>query len=140
MGAPGVEGAVVSVQVRRAFVDAPWQWHAAKLRLTGTRSARVSSPRRSADLVRRGSPDPAVRLTEGLQLTTGHCSPATRHSPLATTSPGHSSLAPRPLPPAGNWVRFSCSIARLFVLSHNMSLINTTSNWLVSGSFPTTAI
>jgi hypothetical protein len=30
------------------------------------------------------------------------------------------------LPPAGNWVRFSCSIPRLFVLSHNMPMINTT--------------
>ena len=31
------------------------------------------------------------------------------------------------LPPAGNWVRFSCSIPLLFVLSHNMPMINTTS-------------
>ena len=31
-----------------------------------------------------------------------------------------------PLPPAGNRVRFSCSIPRLFVLSRNMSMINTT--------------
>ena len=30
------------------------------------------------------------------------------------------------VPPAGNWVRFSCSIPRLFVLSHNMPMINTT--------------
>jgi len=43
------------------------------------------------------------------QLTTDNCSPA-----------------PRPLPPAGNWVRFSCSIRPLFVLSHNISMINTT--------------
>ena len=43
------------------------------------------------------------------QLTTDNCSPA-----------------PLPLPPAGNWVRFSCSIRHSFVLSHNISMINTT--------------
>jgi len=31
-----------------------------------------------------------------------------------------------PAPRAGNWVRFSCSIPPLFVLSHNMPMINTT--------------
>src|SRR5271157_1729818 len=30
---------------------------------------------------------------------------------------------------------FSCSIPPSFVLSHNMSIINTTSNWLCSGAF-----
>src|SRR5208337_5020752 len=30
---------------------------------------------------------------------------------------------------------FSCSIPPSFVLSHNMSMINTTSNWLCSGAF-----
>jgi hypothetical protein len=30
---------------------------------------------------------------------------------------------------------FSCSILRLFVLSHNISMINTTSNWLRFGAF-----
>ncbi len=34
--------------------------------------------------------------------------------------------APRPLAPAGNWVRFSCSIRPSFVLSHNMPIINAT--------------
>ncbi len=43
---------------------------------------------------------------------TDHCSSATRHY--------------HTLPPAGNWARFSCSIPRLFVLSRNMSTINTT--------------
>ncbi len=43
------------------------------------------------------------------QLTTDNCSPA-----------------PRPLPTAGNWVRFPGSISHLFVLSHNMPMINTT--------------
>jgi hypothetical protein len=32
----------------------------------------------------------------------------------------------RPLPSAGNWVRFSCSIPPLFVLSHSMPMIKTT--------------
>ena len=41
-------------------------------------------------------------------------------------SPGTCSPAPRPLPSAGNWVRFSCSIPPLFVLSHSMPIINTT--------------
>ncbi len=56
-----------------------------------------------------------------VRLAAGHCSPATRHYPT-----DHASLAPRPLPSAGNWVRFSCSIPPLFVLSHNMPTINTT--------------
>ena len=40
-----------------------------------------------------------------------------------------------PLPPAGNWVRFSCSIPRLFVLSRNMSMINTTGKLASFGRF-----
>jgi hypothetical protein len=47
------------------------------------------------------------------------------------------------LPPAGNWVRFSCSISPLFVLSHNMSMANATgklgSFWrfsITAGSLP----
>jgi hypothetical protein len=30
------------------------------------------------------------------------------------------------MPPAGNWLRFSCSIPPLFVLSHSLPMINTT--------------
>jgi len=45
----------------------------------------------------------------------------------ALRPPGQSSPASRPLPPAGNWVRFPGSIPRLFVLSHNASMINTKS-------------
>ncbi len=56
-----------------------------------------------------------------VRLTTGHCSLATRHYHT-----DHASLAPRPLPSAGNWVRFSCSIPPLFVLSHSLPMINTT--------------
>jgi hypothetical protein len=41
-------------------------------------------------------------------------------------SPGTCSPAPRPSPSAENWVRFSCSIPPLFVLSHSMPTINTT--------------
>ena len=33
---------------------------------------------------------------------------------------------PTPLPSAGNWVRFSCWIPPLFVLSHSLPMINTT--------------
>ncbi len=50
---------------------------------------------------------PCLRIHR--QLTTDNCSPA-----------------PLPLAPAGHWVRFSCSIRPLFVLSHNISMINTT--------------
>jgi len=37
---------------------------------------------------------------------------------------GCSSPAPRPLVPAGNWLRFPCSIPPWFVLSCNMLIIN----------------
>ena len=33
---------------------------------------------------------------------------------------------PTPLPSAGNWVCFSCSIPPLFVLSHSLQMTNTT--------------
>jgi len=42
------------------------------------------------------------------------------------TFPWHLFSRPTPLPSAGNWVRFSCSIPPLFVLSHSMPMINTT--------------
>ena len=53
---------------------------------------------------------------------------ATVLPPLATRhySTDYASLAPRLLPSAGNWVRFSCSIPPLFVLSHSMPMTNTT--------------
>ena len=62
---------------------------------------------------------------------------ATVHPPLATRRYFHwpPSVAPRPAPRAENWVRFSWSIPPSFVLSHNMPMINTTSNWLCSGAF-----
>jgi len=51
------------------------------------------------------------------------------------------------LPRAGNWVRFSCSISPLFVLSHNMSMVNTTgklaSFWrfsITAGSLPSDSL
>ena len=43
------------------------------------------------------------------------------------------------LPPAETWVRFSCSISRLFVLSHNMSMINTTGKLASVWAFSITA-
>ena len=57
----------------------------------------------------------------------------TGHWPLATVLSLHASRftppphAPRPMPPAGNWLRFSGSIPPLFVLSPNMPTINTPS-------------
>src|SRR5208337_2081820 len=36
-----------------------------------------------------------------------------------------SSSDPRPMPPAGNWLRFSGSLPPWLVLSHNMPMINT---------------
>jgi hypothetical protein len=44
------------------------------------------------------------------------------------------------LPPAGNWVRFSCSISPLFVLSHNMPIVNTTSKLALFWRFSHAAI
>ena len=46
------------------------------------------------------------------------------------TEPAHLTLACVLLPPAGNWVRFFCSIPPLFVLSHGLPMINTRANWL----------
>ena len=54
-------------------------------------------------------------------------------------SPGTCSPAPRPLPPAGKWVRFSCSISPLFVLSRNMSMVNATSKLASFWRFSITA-
>jgi len=42
-----------------------------------------------------------------------------RQRPLGHYSPS------RPMPPAGNWLRFSCSIPPLFVLSHSLPTANT---------------
>ena len=63
------------------------------------------------------------------------------------TEPAHLTLACVLLPPAGNWVRFSCSIPPLFVLSHSMPMINTTgklaSFWrfsLTTGSLPSDSL
>ena len=42
--------------------------------------------------------------------------------PLAPVLPPR----PTPLPSAGNWLRFSCSIPHLFVLSHSMPMVNAT--------------
>jgi len=52
-------------------------------------------------------------------------------------SPATCSPAPRPTPlTVGRKLgSFSCSIPPLFVLSHNMPTINTTSNWLRLGAF-----
>ena len=62
-------------------------------------------------------------------------------------SPGTCSRAPTPLPSAGNWVCFSCSIPPLFVLSHSLPMINTTgklaSFWrfsLTTGSLPSDSL
>ncbi len=52
--------------------------------------------------------------------------------PLAPVLAPHAS---RPLPSAGNWVRFSCSIPPLFVLSHSMPMINTTDKLALFGAF-----
>jgi hypothetical protein len=54
---------------------------------------------------------------------------------------------PTPLPSAGNWVRFSCRIPPLFVLSHSLPMINTAgklgSFWrfsLTTGSLPSDSL
>src|SRR5271165_4683959 len=49
-------------------------------------------------------------------------------------------LALRPLPPAGNWLRFSCSIRRFFVLSPNIATINTPRKLASFWRFSVTAI
>jgi len=73
----------------------------------------------------RNAPDSLATSLPPDSLTTGHCSAATRHY--------------HPLPPAGNWVRFSCSIPRLFVLSRNMQMINTTGKLALFWRFSITA-
>jgi hypothetical protein len=52
-------------------------------------------------------------------------------------SPGNCSPAPRPAPHAAGRESgsFSCSTPPSFVLSHNMPMVNTTSNWLRFGAF-----
>ena len=75
-------------------------------------------------------------------LPTGRCSQPNRHyldEPLVSRS--------APIPPTGNWVCFSCSIPRLFVLSHNMPMINSTGKlalfWrfsLTTGSLPSDSL
>src|SRR5271165_2744199 len=52
-----------------------------------------------------------------------------------------------PAPRTGNWVRFSCSISPLFVLSHSMPMINTTGKLasfcrfsLTTGSLPSDSL
>ena len=39
------------------------------------------------------------------------------------------------MPPAGNWVRFACSILPLFVLSHNLPMVNTMGKLALFGRF-----
>ena len=52
---------------------------------------------------------------------------------------GHCSPAPRPMPPAGNWLRFSCSIPPLFVLSHSLPMVNTMGKLALFWRFSITA-
>jgi len=52
---------------------------------------------------------------------------------------GHCSPAPRPMPPAGNWLRFSCSIPPLFVLSHSLLMVNTMGKLALFWRFSLTA-
>ncbi len=52
---------------------------------------------------------------------------------------GHCSHASRPTPPAGNWLRFSCSIPPLFVLSHSLPMVNTMGKLASFGRFSITA-
>ena len=74
-----------------------------------------------------GTCSPAPRPTPHAPHPTPHAPHPTPHAPRPTLhAPRPTPHAPRPLAPAGNWVRFSCSIPRLFVLSHNMPMINTT--------------
>ncbi len=71
---------------------------------------------------------PLVAFTDRCSRATDHRPLLSRHSPLATRHypTDHDPLAPGPLPSAGNWVRFSCPIPPLFVLSHSMPMINAT--------------
>src|SRR5271165_6970855 len=52
---------------------------------------------------------------------------------------GHGSSAPRPMPPAGNWLRFACSISPLFVLSHSLPMVNTMDKLALFWRFSITA-
>src|SRR5271165_3814101 len=52
---------------------------------------------------------------------------------------GHCSPAPRLMPPAGNWLRFSCSISPLFVLSHSLPMVNIMGKLALFGRFSITA-
>src|SRR5208337_2459935 len=72
---------------------------------------------------RQNAPDSLATPLPPDSLTTDHWPLFCRHSLLL------------PLPPAGNRVRFSCSIPRLFVLSRNMSMINTTGKLASFGRF-----
>ena len=90
---------------------------------------------------------PDWRLCQEGQKTSfpiSHIKPFARGN---ATEPAHLTLACVLLPPAGNWVRFPCSIPRLFVLSHNIPMINTTgklaSFWrfsLTAGSLPSASL
>ena len=65
-----------------------------------------------------------------------HIMPSARGN---ATEPAHLTLACVLLPPAGNWVRFFCSIPPLFVLSHSLPMINTTGKLASFGRFSITA-
>src|SRR5208337_5212374 len=43
------------------------------------------------------------------------------------------------MPPAGNWLRFSCSIPPLFVLSHSLPKVNTMGKLALFGRFSITS-
>src|SRR5271157_92620 len=66
---------------------------------------------------------PLVPGGTGASFPISHIKPFARSN---ATESAHLTLACVLLPPAGNWVRFSCSIPRLFALSHNLQMINTT--------------
>ena len=75
------------------------------------------------------------------------CPRETCFAPNVPLTPVLAPPRPTPLPSAGNWVRFSCSIPPLFVLSHSMPMINTTgklaSFWrfsLTTGSLPSDSL
>src|SRR5271166_114094 len=53
---------------------------------------------------------------------------------------GHGSPAPRPMPPAGNWVPFACSVPPLFVLSHSLPTVNTMGKLASFGRFSITVV
>ncbi len=53
---------------------------------------------------------------------------------------GHCSPAPRPMPPAGNRLRFACSIPPLFVLCHSLPRVNTMGKLALFGRFSITFV